>query len=548
MLPRGYRGGFREAIREAATSWATEKFHPQRETLDFLLREIHRVYGDTKRVRSVLDFDDLEAFSIRLLEDKPHLQNEVRQRFEYVLMDEVQDTNPLQWRLLKLIRREGRFFGVGDINQAIYGFRGARPDGFRELREDVKASGGVVDFLRENFRSREEILRAAEALLGRAEGMEPPNLCASRVFAPDSSPAVERFVVPTAEEDPKEILLQREAREVCRRIQEMVSQYLVDTRAGNGRPARYSDIAVLFRTTLRFDEYGREFLRADIPCVMTGGRTLFERQEILDAVSWLRVLANPRDEVSLAAVMRSPFGGIGDEVLLSMRVPEVNLVHSARNSDNPGVRRLMKLLDGQRSVRDHSPPDLLLAQAFDSSGYEDVLDPAARANLRRLLEIVAERHTVAAEPIASLVSFLKEAAAEGEPAAGTSSTTDAVSIMTMHAAKGLEFPIVFLPSLDLAATADSTALVYSSADGLGATWRSGPGRTVRDLAAERFRETAAQHRREEANRLLYVAITRAEQRLIVSSVQDRGGWAPLIASMPVEPVTAPDPVQLGLFV
>lgn len=494
------------------------------ETVAEALRLTHDLFAQAKRSRSAVDFDDLEDFSLRLLEANDTLRSYTQMRYEHILMDEVQDTNPQQWRLVKLLRTPGCFFAVGDVNQAIYGFRHARPEGFLAFRQEVESAGGVVDVLAENFRSRAAILEAAAAATHGEPGIESMQLAPQRKFR-DESPAVERFFVETNRADEA-----AEARWVAQRILELVGSFQVEPHAGP-RPARFDDIALLFRTTARFPAFTQAFHQAGIPYLLTGGRSLFERQEIMDAMSWLRVLANPLDEVALAAVLLSPFGGLDAEALVRMREPGQSLWESVQASAAPETVALTELIHSQRLRTGDVPPGALLMEALDATGYSAGLDAPSQANIARLIEIVNARWEAAPETTAALVAYLDRVAQRGEGEAPVSGEGGAVRLMTMHAAKGLEFPIVFLPSLDLEARADSGGIYYSLQEGLGARWRNESGESVRDAVAERLSEIARLERAEESNRLLYVAMTRAEQKLILSAAKTTRGWTRRIARL-----------------
>lgn len=540
QMPRGVRApSTRQALEAAKAAWATAKFKEERATLDFLLRDIDRSYANAKRIRSRVDFNDLEAFTIQFLEQNAAIRRSVQNRFDAILMDEVQDTNPLQWRLMELVRRDGRFFAVGDMNQAIYGFRHARPDAFRHLRTRVQESGGAVDQLRENFRSRSEILTAAEEIVGTEAGMEKPGLVAGRTFTLSTTQPVERIV---AEHDDTAERVRLEAKMISKRILELVGALEIETRSGT-RLADFSDIALLFRTSLRYKEYEQALLDAGIPYLITGGRTFFEQQEVCDLISWLRVLANPRDEVALVTVLRSPFAGIADESLLQLRVPGEPLITSLRNSTDSRVQLLLRHLDESRLLSDDRSPDMLLGQAMDACNFEGRLDSAAAANVRKLLSIVRERFAAKPETLPALIDHLdrlRDVAEEQN--APVSASTNAVQIMTIHAAKGLEFPIVFLPSLDADARRDSGGgLVYSRETGLGAKWRLDNGDEFADSTALTYAELASEREKEESNRLLYVAMTRAEQKLVLSSAGDKRGWTKLVARVPLSMEATPTP-------
>ncbi len=507
-------GPLRKAVEAAQADLITLRFAEQRETLDGLLRAIHQRYSTSKRLLSVLDFDDLEAFTMQMLEADARLRRLVQSRYDCILMDELQDTNPLQWRLVDLIRQPRRFFAVGDVNQAIYGFRHATPDAFQSYRARVAQEGGAVDQLRANFRSRPQVLEAAETICSGAPGIETPGLLAERQFdEPPLEPVVEMIIAQS--EDAR----QRpdwEARAVARRIQELVLREGVS----------YRDIALLFRTGGRFPEFERVLTEAGVPYLLTGGKTFFDRQEVCDLVNYLRVLANPRDEVALFAVLRSPLVGLADQELLTLKAGRRPLAEVAD----------LSFLARQRERMDDVTPDQLLGEAIDAANYEGPLDPAARANIRKLLTLCRDFGQRSPGPLAALVEhFTRLGQAGEEQNAPAPDSPDAVRIMTMHTAKGLEFPVVFCCALDGDTRHDSGGLYFAPGLGLGATWRLDDGEEQKDGVAARIREQSSQREKEEASRLLYVALTRAEQKLILTYGQgkNRNAWVKLIELLQV---------------
>jgi len=505
--------GFPSPVAPPATDAVGRRFEAERETLDAVLREAARRYRRTKRERAKVDFDDLEERTAALLDRDERLREEVAGRFDHILMDELQDTNPVQWRLIARLRRPGRFFAVGDINQAIYGFRHATPDAFRAYRESVERAGGEIDYLRENFRSRAPVLDAAERVCSGMPGIERPGLKAAREFAAtpgaggDDGPVVEL----TAIENPDAVLRSTvEARWVAGEIVRLIA-----------RGRRYSDCAVLLRTGGRFPDFERAFLDAGIPYLVTGGKTFFERQEIADLSNYLRVLANPRDEIALFGVLRSPLFGWSDAEILAARDPKRNLAETVSLPE----------LDEHRRLRHDVSPDRLLARAMDACDYDGGLDLAGRANVRKFLRLIRELWAERPRAIADIVAHFDRLREAGdEPNAPAAESPDAVELMTIHSAKGLEFPVVFLAALDATPSNESASLVYSAATGLGAKWRitdsKGNEDEARDSFAEAHRAARLPREKEEASRLLYVGMTRAEERLSLSYGQGKSarGW------------------------
>jgi ATP-dependent exoDNAse (exonuclease V) beta subunit len=272
---------------------------------DLLRAAIARVgvtYRAKKRQESAVDFADLEELTVGLLESDAIVRREVSGRFEQVLMDELQDTNRLQWRLINLLRT--KFFGVGDINQSIYGFRYADPEVFAEYRNELRSSGAAIDELKENHRSRAEILAAVSSMLDGQPGIEARPLEAHAKFAPVGV-AVERLV---GRGDEPSDAGAAEADRVAARIRQFV----------NSREFDYRDIAVLVRTLSSTAPFERAFDRVSIPFLLTGGRTFLEARETRDLLALLAALVNPLDEIPLVGVLRGPLVGLSDDQIYQM--------------------------------------------------------------------------------------------------------------------------------------------------------------------------------------------------------------------------------------
>lgn len=483
-----------EAIRLAGDGWPQHQpLSPDHETLELALRDLDRRYRATKRRASALDFGDLCEQAVLLLESDEKVREDTAWRFDFILMDELQDTNPLQWRLMELVRRAGRFFGVGDINQAIYGFRHATPEAFRQFRDGVKDSGGTVDRLAENFRSRAEILSKTELVCGVLAGMERPGLKAAREFPAQTEPAVELL---GAEHPDKDTRARLEALAVCQRIQDLSARF------------RYREMAILMRSRTRYGVFAKALTECGIPYLMTDSREFFERQEVRDCLNWLRALANPLDEIAILGIARSPLGGLDDEAILRARQLGGPLWAALGDP-------LAQLIEQRRRL-DSAPADLLLGEALDASDYWSLLDTGASANVTKFLDLVRAGTAEMDGTVAGAVDYIERLrAANDEPDAPQLGVPDAVRILTIHGAKGLEFPVVFLSALDSQPRGDGASLVYAPGRGLGAKWRSGD-ESERDGIASDLHEAQKDKEKEESARLLYVGMTRAEQKLILS--------------------------------
>jgi ATP-dependent exoDNAse (exonuclease V) beta subunit len=509
-------------------------FGAERRLLHRALIRFDALYRSRKRAAAALDFADLEEHTIRMLHDRDEVRARIQQSFDAILMDELQDTNPLQSRLVDLLRRADRFFAVGDINQSIYGFRHAEPEVFRAYRRAIERQQRPVDVLNENYRSRPEILAAAARVFSGAEGIEPMDLTARGAFAAKLAPSVE-VLVAVGEDAASGSAL--EARWVARRIREMEGALVIGPPEAP-RVAKFSDMAVLVRTAACIEPLAAAFAEFQVPYLQNKGRTFFAAREVLDLVNWLRVLANPRDEVSLAAVLRSPLAGANDETLARVKMRGqlweslAAIDHSAEGFDAGDLERLLEArarIDASRKLASDVPPDLLAARALDESGYLHGLESRARANIEKFLGMIRDLAAAAPGTLSQLVDKLDHLREEQpEPDAPPAEAADAVNVMTIHAAKGLEFPIVFVAALHKGPNQQMPALIYRAESGIGARWRDpSSGETVPDGAHGVAAGIEKQREEREADRLLFVAMTRAGEHLVLSFAKTKrmSKWA-----------------------
>jgi ATP-dependent exoDNAse (exonuclease V) beta subunit len=475
-----------EQIKQAPYLLITEHYAPQRELLIEIMRRFDRTYRERKRAAGLLDFSDLEEFTARLLEERPEVRARLQRQFDHILMDEFQDTNGQQARLISLLRPPDRFYAVGDINQSIYGFRHAEPEGFRQYRDEIVQRGRHLVELTENFRSRADILDAVEYLTDGLPGIVERPLVPGRKFedAPDCS--VEVIVA-------SEIAV--EAGHVAHRISSAALQ-----------GCEFRDIAVLVRNTEVISAFTTAFDAAGIPYVVNRGRGFYESREVNDLTHLLRVIANPRDEISLAVVLRSPLVGASDEDLLRLKPEKNNL-----SAGLPQLAQFHERLNRWRARREYVTFDRLLLDAIDESGY-----PAA-PNIDKFL---AQARAAASRM--SLDEFIEELALvraddPREADAPPEDSANAVKIMTVHSAKGLEFPVVFVAAMHKGVDSSAPAIGFSRHAGLGARWRNpASDEDKSDLFLHALAQEIKQREIEEGNRLLYVAMTRAERRLVLS--------------------------------
>lgn len=512
----------REKIEDATPVLVWAMHTDQRDILRRILSEYDAAYRARKAAAAALDFNDLEESALVLLSSRGPAPREIAERYDAILMDEVQDTNPMQWKLLEKLRRPGRFFAVGDLNQSIYGFRSAEPALFLQYQQAMLDRRLVIDRLQTNYRSRAEILDTVSLVSAAAAGIAPHELKARETpFGRKSLASVEvRRVEPTdtdAGEDDDDN--PGEAAWLAHRIEELK---LTLTVGNPPRPVRWSDFAVLARATTHFDELEAALTERGIPCLVRRGRNYFEEQEVIDLTNLLRFLTNPGHEIALYALLRSPFFAIADGDLF--------LARERKQYPPPEAAEILDRLLAQREAM---PPDRLMARFLDERGYLANAPSRVRANVDKFLAFLRDWHENSPGEWRQWLRDLDALSAAGkEPNAPPEGSEDAVAVMSVHQSKGLEFPVVLLASLQRRPANDTDPLAWSPEFGLGAAWRlEGEVKPVADAALVEIR--AAKRRREdlESHRLLYVAMTRAEEHLVLSWTRpkNRGAaWVELV--------------------
>lgn len=496
-----------------------------------------------KRVGAV-DFDDLLVLARDLLRDRPEVRESLQRRYRYLLLDEMQDTDPVQMELVDwlcgIAKDHNKLFAVGDAKQSIYRFRGAEVALFDRLRDSVPVAGRLQ--LTVNFRSLPGVLRFVNALCSkRFHGYEP--LEPSRK-AKETDACVEfLWSMPTdgANKDDVTATRTREADAIARRIRE-----LIDT---NERKA--GDIVLLFRSMSNVAIYEAALRQYKLDYYLVGGRAFFAQQEIHDLHNLLRALENPDDGIALAGTLRSPFACLSDDALVLLSVNNDGLWAGLHDStcraqldanDRSAAERICDLMDQWRAIKDRLPIARLINKLVADTGYDaalqfESLGDRKLANLWKLIDIARtfDRSGLFGLPdfIARLSELVSDPPRE-EQAATQPENADVIKIMSIHQSKGLEFPVVFVP--DLAAKSHGGVSA-------GAGWDRQLGCIARPPDEDPPLFTDFGHRltssieevadwREDL-RILYVAATRAEDLLVLSAgfpEPDPLGTAPLKAT------------------
>jgi ATP-dependent helicase/nuclease subunit A len=519
---------YKEGLPRLVASATDTSTAPFRAIIFDVLAHFDTLYNERKRAAGALDFNDLERRSIELLRRDSIIRDRVRNQFRQIMLDEFQDINKQQAELIRLIRSEDVFFAVGDVNQSIYGFRHAQPDIFHHYRKEVEEAQKQSTELLHNFRSRGEILSCVETLLNDAEGIESRELIAGADFAEKQFPSIE--VMRAVHEDKDEACL-REARWIAHRVLTLRGE--LQLKRG---PADFRHFAVLCRNGDSMTPILKEFDDAKIPYVCGRRQSFLLSREGHDITALLRTMANPRDGVSLGTLLRSVLVGLSDEALLRLRVNGNSVAGGLKTpltgfapADSERLERFNANLRRWRSGVQIIPLDVLLSRALSDCGLQWIPGTVKGDNIEAFLHLARTRGGER-----SLLEFLRElesmeGAVSTESELSDDDQGNCVQVMTAHAAKGLEFPITIIAAMDKGTQRSSAAVTFTAEVGLGIKWKdpfSDDG--LKDSWALANSENLKRREKEEMSRLLYVAMTRAEEHLILSYSAGRqkpGGWA-----------------------
>ncbi|MGH3224690.1 MAG: DNA helicase PcrA, partial [Streptosporangiaceae bacterium] len=489
-----------------------ETFASQAQTArDRTLAEAYSEYQRRLVAAGAMDFDDLIMVTVNLFQAMPEVAEQYRRRFRHVLVDEYQDTNHAQYILVReLVSGGAPLFSssrtgggdsqadvippselcvVGDADQSIYAFRGATIRNIVEFEEDYPDA--TVILLEQNYRSTQNILAAANAVVAQNRGRKPKNLWS----AAGAGPPLVGYVADNEHD---------EAAFVAEEVDRL-------TDAGEATPGQ---VAVFYRTNAQSRVFEEVFIRVGLPYRVVGGVRFYERREVRDLLAYLRLIANPADEVSLRRVLNTPKRGIGDraeeevaayaqrERLTFARALDTPAkVHGLAARSAAAIEGFNALIGGLRELADTVPVAALAEAILDRTGYveslessSDLQDVGRVENLEELVSVAREFDGSRGDE-GTLAEFLEQVSLvadadqipEGEEHGGL------VTMMTLHTAKGLEFPVVFLTGLE-------------------------------EEVFPHQRSLTNKKELEEERRLAYVGITRAEQRLYLTRALRRNWY------------------------
>jgi ATP-dependent exoDNAse (exonuclease V) beta subunit len=516
------------AVEQAALDEAAAR---DRALLQDLLTLFAARYAEAKARESALDFEDLQLEARDLLRSQPDLREREQARFRSILVDEFQDTNRLQTEIIDLLRTPvTELFFVGDEFQSIYGFRHADVQVFRERRDAVEQPLSLTL----NYRSRPEVLAAVNELFGSDFGSEFQELAAAAEFPdPVFGHPVELLVTDKESYKDSGVHWRRgEARAVARRVRELVD-------AGAATPG---EIVLLFAAGTDAEWYEDELRRAGLPTYRATGKGYFGQQQVVDLLAYLRLLQNRYDDVALLSVLASPFVGVSNDALALIRrvASRRPLFTGIEHSMAPGLaERDERLLRAFRQRYDRlveTMPRLSLERLCEQIVSEHDYDLAVLAlwdgrrryaNMRKLARLARSYEELRGPDVEGFVRFVAEQEAVGArelEAVAEEEGADAVRLLTIHAAKGLEFKVVIVADAGRDRVPPSPDEILALPDGRFGFRVADPVTAKRRGAFdyEAVKEARQEAERAERLRLYYVAMTRAKERLIVSGSVDLG--------------------------
>jgi DNA helicase-2/ATP-dependent DNA helicase PcrA len=462
-----------------------------------LLVPVYREYERRLAMANAFDFDDLISATVALFQLDPDLAMSYRERFRHVLVDEYQDTNPSQYALVKeMVGATGELCVVGDADQAIYAFRGATIRNIEEFERDFPEARVIT--LDQNYRSTQTVLTAANAVISKNSDRREKHLWTSA----GQGESILGYVA-FDEHD--------EARFVAREIKSALEE-------GRGK---YSDVAVFYRTNAQSRALEEVFIRAGVPYRVVGSVKFYERKEVKDALAYLRLVVNPADDLSFLRIINTPRRGIGDKAVENLtryaRKNKLTLLQAAKsaqelnditNKARDSMIEFVKLIDAMslEVSGEHSPSEVI-AKIFERTGYLNQLlksdDPQEQARAENLIELEAVAREFENTPgeAPTLAAFLERVSLVSDADEIPDHEDGMVSLMTLHTAKGLEFPLVFMTGVEEGVFPHQRALADPT-----------------QLSEER--------------RLAYVGITRAMSRLHVSRAASRTWWGSMVHNPP----------------
>lgn len=497
----------------------------------------------TKNQARVLTFADLETQALEALKS-PSVQAYYHQRWQAILVDEFQDTNSIQGQLLEHLSQKAKMTLVGDIKQSIYGFRRADITVFQAWQDKIIAEGGLTISLSESFRTHQALLEPINQIFAPLFLELHQDLTATRPSPVHGLPEIELYTL-ESKKNPKAQCQRVEAHYIAEKIQELLTTQtpIHDKITGESRPTLPQDIAILSRTWDALEIYNEALMGLGIPTALGGGGNLLETREAKDGLALLRFLADPGDDIALVAVLRSPWFAKSDRLLFHLaQTLETSWWETLCQTEHPELSPVVETLNHLLERRSSEPPSRLLQWGDRLTGYSAICQNLPGSNRREadwrgFIALIRQLET-GHQDLFQVVRRLKRLlAAEVEiprlPLAGHTG----VALMTIHAAKGLEWPVVIVADLTRQQPKRTENFYFDPS--LGVSWMENTAEkpVLHRILADRQQ----QRENQEQIRLYYVAFTRSRDRLILTANDTAGGALSQLqpgfhaANVPIQP-------------
>lgn len=528
-----------------------------------IYEKISKRYEDYKRKNALLDFDDLIIYVKKLLKENKAVRRYYQKLIKYILVDEYQDTDFHQKEIIFYLAegRKNKLFIVGDMKQSIYRFRGADVSVFQNTKRALGKNCNFFD-LNINMRSLPQIIDFINDLFGKVMGR---NTAGKKdyesvykdilPYRKDNSGTIEFLSIIPEEEDTIERIRSREADLIARKIIQLANDKV-----------QFKDIAVLFRAMTDIKLYEDVFRKYNIPYYIIAGSGFYARQEIKDILNYLKALDDPNDKIAVAGVLRSPMVGLTDNGLYwwfrKNTMPK-------DNEDKTRLENYLSTYNYLKGIKDHVTISYLLQEIIRCTNYYAILAGQYMGEQRilNIFKLIDSSRRFESKGIFTFKDFTKyidelviNEAREGE-AAVSEEESNVVKVMTIHKAKGLEFPVVIIPDISRRPKSVRGPVLFDrNIKGLGLKVRDKDGEYEDTEIRKIIKEEIERKELAESKRLLYVASTRARDYIIYSGIfnQDNEGWSkwlgeymdnPMVKVTTeisnVSPLTPTSPIKIG---
>lgn len=510
-------------------------------------------FGELKKAENLVDYSDMEQFAYQILsQDTSNSQlarSFYRNKFEEILVDEYQDINPLQERILQIIKKDGQnnLFMVGDVKQSIYGFRQAEPTLFLHKYQEAAKKENEGDeriLLSENFRSTNPVVKTVNQVFdsiltpdfGGIDYKKESQLVLGAKYYPENLPQASEFIYHDKGEAGKESDAEIDSAEIAiiiNRIKQFKNEnfQVYDPQLGKTRPFAYSDIAILTRSRSDNLAIMQEFAKNDLPLLVTDAKNYFQTLELTVVLDYLRIIDNPDQDIPLVAVLRSPLFNFSESDLAKIRVHNKNAsfyealtTYIAVNDElSQIIKEFLNQLEQLRQFAANHRISELIWSIYERTNLLEIMTALPngkqrRVNLEALYERASSYESAGFKGLYQFINFIERMRRSQKDLAQPLLTKEAgnsVRLMTVHGSKGLEFPIVFYIGLQHRfQTSDVTGNYIISPDNVGLTIRCEHYRA--DSLVKSYDNIAKKKQLlEEEARILYVGMTRARQKLIL---------------------------------